>query len=926
MVGASHGMSCTRDQASGRSLPALLVAIVALVLSLLVTAPATAEVRPFEIQEYQEDFDVPAAIAKERLEIQRRGVDVVAQVEENLGQEYAGVWFDQNNGEFVVPLVRNASRATVQGEMAAARLENDFRTVMVETTWDELESAQEKLNQELTELLEAKLVTTSLDPRTNAIVVHQARRTSEAQQEEIEHLAEAQSVKVEVREEDTAFFEYETMACESQNSSCGRPLRGGVKILDAELEPAFYLCSSAFRARGDTDGKKYLLTAGHCQEELAWAARDEFLTKRLLGYMTGWAFGSKGDWAKIDVTGSWWDVSPWPAEVAYWGVNEDYPIHGEASSFMSQTVCHAGWRTGSDCGTVVGLNQTIDYGPLGIVQHLTKASPLCIASGDSGGSVFAANQALGIVSGSSTHPECEREMLYSEITDATNDLDAHIAYDSDVTAAATPLNGNPGWVQVSGTAKSGGNSIGTGQVTINLSKLEGGNWVFKDSAQASISNGSYQTGHIVVGKGTWRAKAVLPPMEWIEPSESPYSEFTIKDGYQLVAQHSGKCLDVYAANPANGTAITQYECLNPVSSPNQVFTLVPEGGSNYRIVARHSNRCVSVTAAGQSNGTLLEQYDCAGPGQPGQSWKGIPVTGEYVNFRANHSGKCMDVLGWSQANGASVGQWDCGPAYGNQLWKFKSVESGQIPTKTYLTVDRALNGQPGLATVSGSVDSAGYSVNGEKVNVNFSKWENGQWVYKDTIQPTLNSAGSYSWIDWGVGVGWWRVTTVYPGNGALGTSQSVYREFEIKKASRLIAKHSNKCMSLSGNNGSNGTALIQWTCSPTPTPGDGQVFDFDPQGGGYYRIKIVSTGKCLDVAGASTGDGAAIHQWDCGPGYNQQWQVVGISGQSGWYALIARHSGKCADVYGALTVNGTLIHQWSCNWGGNQQWAIQGVN
>ncbi|MFF3334534.1 RICIN domain-containing protein [Streptomyces sp. NPDC002888] len=42
--------------------------------------------------------------------------------------------------------------------------------------------------------------------------------------------------------------------------------------------------------------------------------------------------------------------------------------------------------------------------------------------------------------------------------------------------------------------------------------------------------------------------------------------------------------------------------------------------------------------------------------------------------------------------------------------------------------------------------------------------------------------------------------------------------------------------------------------------------------GGYYRLVARHSGKCLDVADASTANGARLIQWPCGTGANQQMQ------------------------------------------------------
>ncbi|MFJ6000483.1 RICIN domain-containing protein [Streptomyces sp. NPDC092370] len=44
--------------------------------------------------------------------------------------------------------------------------------------------------------------------------------------------------------------------------------------------------------------------------------------------------------------------------------------------------------------------------------------------------------------------------------------------------------------------------------------------------------------------------------------------------------------------------------------------------------------------------------------------------------------------------------------------------------------------------------------------------------------------------------------------------------------------------------------------------------------GGYVTFANVRSGKCLEVAGASTANGAALDQTACTADANQQWMVV----------------------------------------------------
>jgi arabinan endo-1,5-alpha-L-arabinosidase len=43
--------------------------------------------------------------------------------------------------------------------------------------------------------------------------------------------------------------------------------------------------------------------------------------------------------------------------------------------------------------------------------------------------------------------------------------------------------------------------------------------------------------------------------------------------------------------------------------------------------------------------------------------------------------------------------------------------------------------------------------------------------------------------------------------------------------------------------------------------------------GGYATFRNVHSGQCLEVYGASTANGAAMNQWPCNGGANQQWLI-----------------------------------------------------
>ncbi|WP_081714120.1 RICIN domain-containing protein [Cystobacter fuscus] len=137
----------------------------------------------------------------------------------------------------------------------------------------------------------------------------------------------------------------------------------------------------------------------------------------------------------------------------------------------------------------------------------------------------------------------------------------------------------------------------------------------------------------------------------LAPDES--SPTVTPNFYQVVALHSGKCMDVTGASLSDGARIIQWGCNG---GNNQQFFLTPMNDGTYTIKARHSGKCVDVSSASTEDGAAVIQWEChSGNNQRFyvQDWEGR------YRLVAKHSGKCLDVSGASTANGAYFIQWPC---------------------------------------------------------------------------------------------------------------------------------------------------------------------------------------------------------------------------------------------------------------------------
>ncbi|ADB63251.1 Ricin B lectin (plasmid) [Haloterrigena turkmenica DSM 5511] len=116
-----------------------------------------------------------------------------------------------------------------------------------------------------------------------------------------------------------------------------------------------------------------------------------------------------------------------------------------------------------------------------------------------------------------------------------------------------------------------------------------------------------------------------------------------------------------------------------------------------------------------------------------------------------------------------------------------------------------------------------------------------------------------------------------------------------------------------------GANVQQWSATDHAT----QQWYVEDTGNGEYVLQNANSGLLLEVADGSTEDGANVQQHadtgcDC-----QRWSINDVG--NGEYILEAVHSGKVADVEGASTSDGANVLQWPDTGGANQRWTFDSV-
>jgi glucosylceramidase len=147
-------------------------------------------------------------------------------------------------------------------------------------------------------------------------------------------------------------------------------------------------------------------------------------------------------------------------------------------------------------------------------------------------------------------------------------------------------------------------------------------------------------------------------------------------------------------------------------------------------------------------------------------------------------------------------------------------------------------------------------------------------------------------------------TFTWPALPASSSNINSSAWYEVKNAG------SGLCVQPTGGATANGTVLDQEPC----TGATDQLWQFQPEGGGYQVANESAPGEVWDVTGGTgaTSNGTAIQIWSATGGTNQQWQALPVA--NGDYEFAAQNSGtECLDVTGESTASGTQLQQWACS-------------
>ena len=285
---------------------------------------------------------------------------------------------------------------------------------------------------------------------------------------------------------------------------------------------------------------------------------------------------------------------------------------------------------------------------------------------------------------------------------------------------------------------------------------------------------------------------------FIGPALSPAA--IVNDAGAIVAKHSGKCMNVSGATPADGAQVIQWNC---VGAGNDQWTLRPSQDA-YQIVAKHSGKCLDVYGGSTANGAQVIQWGCHSGNN--QLWYARPV-GDYFQLVAKHSGKCLNVNGGFKYQGATLIQWPCAGA-DNELWTIASLPHTPILAKHS---NQCLD-------VSGGSTATGANIIQSSCNgANDQQWT--LMPYQDAYRIVAKHSG--------------QCLDVYGGSTADGAqviqwschggANQLWYPRVVGRHYALVSKKSGKCLNVKNGTQVAGEVLIQLSCSN----GDHQLWQID---------------------------------------------------------------------------------------------------
>ncbi|GGQ22694.1 S1 family peptidase [Streptomyces roseolilacinus] len=295
----------------------------------------------------------------------------------------AGAYYDAESRTLVVNVVDEAAADTVRRAGGEARI--------VEHSLVELKSARETLKDRAT----IPGTSWAVDPVTNKVVVTADRTVKGASWEKLTQVVKGLGGKAELKRAAGTFTPF-VAGGDAIHTGGGR-------------------CSLGFNVV--KDGRPHFLTAGHCGD--TGSTWSDTQGGEPVGTMADSQFPGN-DFALVKYDR---EVEHPSAVNLYGGGTQQ--ITRAADATVGMKVTRSGSTTQVHDGEVTGLDATVNYGNGQVVEGLIQTT-VCAEPGDSGGSLFSGDAAVGLTSGGSGDCTSGGVTFFQPVTEALAEYGAQI--------------------------------------------------------------------------------------------------------------------------------------------------------------------------------------------------------------------------------------------------------------------------------------------------------------------------------------------------------------------------------------------------------------------------------------------------------------------------------------------------------------------
>jgi streptogrisin C len=320
----------------------------------------------------QRDLGLSAAEVRTRLAQEEAARTAERNVRTQLGDSYAGSWFDPKSGTLVAQTTDRARAARV-GAGVTVRVVTHSRA--------ELDAVKTDIDRFAGKAAPGAINGWHVDDKTNSVVVAVNRNKVDAAARSFLSSVTAMHSSVRVVEEN------------SSPRTFADVVGGWPYYINFAAR-----CSEGFAVYGG------FVSAGHCG-----------VPGNTVSDHNGTVIGS---FAASSFPGNDFSFVSTDPSVTLWGYVEGYNgswyyVYGSAQVPAGSGICRSGSTSGLWCGTLLDRGWTVNY-PQGTVYNLTRTN-VCAEPGDSGGSWLSANQAQGVTSGGSGNCTTGGTTYYQEI-------------------------------------------------------------------------------------------------------------------------------------------------------------------------------------------------------------------------------------------------------------------------------------------------------------------------------------------------------------------------------------------------------------------------------------------------------------------------------------------------------------------------------